>query len=58
MMLMNGDKIYGAIAGMKFHQFADRYASKKGLIVLKHKDGKDIKVLNPKDFKPKDFSGL
>ncbi len=53
-----GYKLYGAVAGMKFHQFADRYASKKGFIVLKHKDGKDVKVLNPKNFKPKDFSGV
>ncbi|MEO0178096.1 MAG: NERD domain-containing protein, partial [candidate division WOR-3 bacterium] len=36
-----GYKLYGAVAGMKFHQFADRYANKRGLIVLKHKDGKD-----------------
>ncbi|MEO0215206.1 MAG: hypothetical protein ABIL12_06855, partial [candidate division WOR-3 bacterium] len=48
-----GYKLYGAVAGMKFHQFADRYANKRGLIVLKHKDGKDVKVLNPKNFKPK-----
>ncbi|MEO0214181.1 MAG: NERD domain-containing protein [candidate division WOR-3 bacterium] len=53
-----GYKLYGAVAGMKFHQFADRYANKRGLIVLKHKDGKDVKVLNPKNFKPKDFSNL
>ncbi|MEO0214640.1 MAG: hypothetical protein ABIL12_03895 [candidate division WOR-3 bacterium] len=53
-----GYKLYGAVAGMKFHQFADRYANKRGLIVLKHKDGKDVKVLNPKNFKPKDFSSV
>ncbi|MEO0168769.1 MAG: hypothetical protein ABIL42_00900 [candidate division WOR-3 bacterium] len=53
-----GYKLYGAVAGMKFHQFADRYANKRGLIVLKHKDGKDVKVLNPKNFKPKDFSNV
>ncbi|MEO0206999.1 MAG: NERD domain-containing protein [candidate division WOR-3 bacterium] len=53
-----GYKLYGAVAGMKFQQFADRYANKRGLIVLKHKDGKDVKVLNPKNFKPKDFSNL
>ena len=45
-----GYRLYGAIAGMEFQRFANRYANKKGLIVLKHKDGKDVKVLNPKDF--------
>ncbi|MEO0147649.1 MAG: hypothetical protein ABIL16_04855 [candidate division WOR-3 bacterium] len=53
-----GFRLYGAVAGMRIQKGIDRYASKKGLIVLKHKDGKDVKVLNPKNFKPKDFSGL
>ncbi|MEO0164453.1 MAG: DUF3782 domain-containing protein, partial [candidate division WOR-3 bacterium] len=53
-----GFRLYGAVAGMRIQKGVDRYASKKGLIVLKHKDGKDVKVLNPKNFKPKDFSSV
>ncbi len=51
-----GFKVYGAVAGMRIQEGIDRYASKKGFIVLKHKDGKDVKVLNEEGFKPKDFS--
>jgi len=51
-----GFRLYGAIAGMRFQENADSFASRNGLIVLKHKDGEDVKVLNPKGFKPKDFS--
>ncbi len=53
-----GFKVYGAVAGMRIQEGIDRYASKKGFIVLKHKDGKDVKVLNEEGFKPKDFSAL
>jgi len=51
-----GFKVYGAVAGMRIQSGIDKYASKKGFIVLKHRDGKDVKVLNEKGFKPKDFS--
>ena len=51
-----GFRLYGAIAGMRFQENADSFASRNGLIVLKHKDGEDVKVLNPEGFKPKDFS--
>ncbi|MEO0174615.1 MAG: hypothetical protein ABIL16_07845 [candidate division WOR-3 bacterium] len=53
-----GFRLYGAVAGMRIQKGVDRYASKKGFIVLKHKDGKDVKVLNPKNFRPKDFSSV
>jgi len=53
-----GFKVYGAVAGMRIQNGIDKYASKKGFIVLKHKDGKDVKVLNEEGFKPKDFSTL
>jgi len=53
-----GFKVYGAVAGMRIQSGIDKYASKKGFIVLKHRDGKDVKVLNEKGFKPKDFSTL
>jgi len=51
-----GFKVYGAVTGMRIHSGIDKYASKKGFIVLKHKDGKDVKVLNEQGIKPKDFS--
>ncbi len=53
-----GFRLYGAVAGIRIQRGVDKYANKKGLIVLKHKDGKVVKVLNPKNFKPKDFSNL
>jgi len=51
-----GFNVYGAVAGMRIQSGIDKYASKKGFIVLKHRDG--IKVLNEEGFKPKNFSTL
>ncbi len=53
-----GFKVHMAVAGMRIQEGIDRYASRKGFIVLKHKDGKDIKVFNEEGFRPKDFSGV
>ncbi|MEO0197881.1 MAG: hypothetical protein ABIL78_08280 [candidate division WOR-3 bacterium] len=49
-------KLYGAIAGIKISEDIKNLAEKKGFFVIEHKDGKDVKILNSKDFKPKDFS--
>ncbi|MEO0159117.1 MAG: hypothetical protein ABIL78_02600 [candidate division WOR-3 bacterium] len=49
-------KLYGAIAGIKISEDIKNLAEKKGFFVIEHKDGKDVKILNSKNFKPKDFS--
>ncbi len=49
-------KLYGAIAGIRISENIRNLADKKGFFVIEHKDGKDVKILNSKDFKPKDFS--
>jgi hypothetical protein len=49
-------KLYGAIAGIKISEDIRNLAEKKGFFVIEHKDGKDVRILNSKDFKPKDFS--
>ncbi|MEO0212306.1 MAG: hypothetical protein ABIL49_00310 [candidate division WOR-3 bacterium] len=49
-------KLYGAIAGIKISEDIKNLAEKKGFFVIEHKDGKDVRILNSKNFKPKDFS--
>ncbi|MEO0179673.1 MAG: hypothetical protein ABIL61_08100 [candidate division WOR-3 bacterium] len=51
-------KLYGAIAGIKISKDIKNLAEKKGFFVIEHKDGKDVRILNSKDFKPKDYSKL
>ncbi|MEO0145142.1 MAG: hypothetical protein ABIL52_04875 [candidate division WOR-3 bacterium] len=51
-------KLYGAIAGIKISEDIKNLAEKKGFFVIEHKDGKDVRILNSKNFKPKDFSNL
>ncbi|MEO0196652.1 MAG: hypothetical protein ABIL78_01930 [candidate division WOR-3 bacterium] len=53
-----GYKLYGAIAGIRITENIRNLAEKKGFFVIEHKDGKDVKILNSKNFKPKDFSNL
>ncbi len=49
-------RIYGAIAGIVSSDEIKDLAESKGFFVIKHKDGKDVKILNEKNFKPKDYS--
>ncbi|MEO0152044.1 MAG: hypothetical protein ABIL52_08675, partial [candidate division WOR-3 bacterium] len=51
-------KLYGAIAGIKISKDIRNLAEKKGFFVIEHKDGKDVRILNSKGFKPKDYSKL
>ncbi|MEO0143515.1 MAG: hypothetical protein ABIL89_01675 [candidate division WOR-3 bacterium] len=51
-----GYKLYGAIAGIRITENIRNLAEKKGFFVIEHKDGKDVRILNSKDFKPKDYS--
>ena len=47
-------KVYGAVAGISFHEDIDRYAYKKGLFVLKSEGG-IIRIANDEDFRPKEW---
>jgi len=49
-------KVYGVVIGINFQEGVDEFAIKNGLLVLRYKDKGKVEVLNPKGFKPKDFS--
>jgi len=51
-------KVYGVVIGINFQEGVDEFAIKNGLLVLRYKDKGKVEVLNPKGFKPKDFSTL
>jgi len=51
-------KVYGVVIGINFQEGVDEFAIKNGLLVLKYKDKGKVEVLNPKGFRPKDFSGV
>jgi hypothetical protein len=47
--------IYGAVAGIHIDEDADKFAYRQGLFVLTGSGEGLISMLNPPDFKPKDF---
>ena len=51
---LRGKTILGAVAGIVVDEFADKYAFKKGLFVLRQK-GNIVKISNKKGFKPKEW---
>jgi len=51
-------KVYGVVIGINFQEGVDEFAIKNGLLVLRYKDKGKVEVLNPKGFRPKDFSTL
>jgi hypothetical protein len=57
MMRYKGMSIYGAVAGIHIDEDADKFAYRQGLFVLTASGEGLISMLNPPDFKPKDFGG-
>jgi hypothetical protein len=53
-----GMSIYGGVAGIHIEEDADKFAYRQGLFVLRGSGEGLIGMLNPPDFKPKDFGGL
>jgi hypothetical protein len=49
--------IYGGVAGIHIEADADKFAYRQGLFVLTGSGEGLITMLNPPDFKPKDFRG-
>ena len=49
-----GNILLGAVAGMKIKQYADKYADKKGLFVLKQK-GEIVEIANDESFQPREW---
>ena len=47
-------KIYGAVAGMRIEDGADRYAYRQGLFVLAQ-SGDTVQIMNDEQFKPRDW---
>jgi len=50
-----GMKLYGAVAGIKIEESADRYAYRKGLFVLTLSGEGMVVILNDEKFKPKQW---
>ena len=51
-----GMKLYGAVAGVRIDERADRYAYRNGLFVLTLSGEGTVVILNDEKFTPKDFS--
>jgi hypothetical protein len=52
-----GMSIYGAVAGIHIEEDAHKFAYWQGLFVLTGSGEGLIRMLNPPDFKPRDFGG-
>ena len=50
-----GMKLYGAVAGIRIEEAADKYAYRKGLFVLTLSGENMVVILNDEKFKPKEW---
>jgi hypothetical protein len=53
-----GNKVYGAIIGIRVEENADRFAYKNGLFVFKVGGEGTLRILNDAKFKPHDFGAI